>query len=217
MDVSEALTERVNSKIGKVLNKLAVDAISAHVVLRVVTNDVNEIHSQTTKPHSQIAEVTVRCKQGGVLHASEQTDDLYASIDIVSHRLAQALKRHSAKLRTKDMKRQAGNKEEAMLNAETIAEPLPEESNFDEEELLVDLEKKYVALIENTPKNLPDLGVVRPKKFKMPAISTEEAMSALELIDHPFYVFRNRETMEINVLYRRTIGGVGLIMPDTDE
>ena len=56
MDVSESLTERVESKIGKVLEKLAVDAISANVVLRVVSNDVNEIHSQTTKKNSQIAE-----------------------------------------------------------------------------------------------------------------------------------------------------------------
>lgn len=53
---------------------------------------VIEAHAQTTKKDSQIAEVTVGFKGGAVLHASERTDDMYASIDIVSHKLAQSLK-----------------------------------------------------------------------------------------------------------------------------
>lgn len=51
-----------------------------------------EAHSQTTKKDSQIAEVTVGFKGGAVLHASERTEDMYASIDIVSHKLAQSMK-----------------------------------------------------------------------------------------------------------------------------
>ena len=54
--------------------------------------DLIEAHSQTTKKDSQIAEVTIGFKGGAVLHASERTDDMYASIDIVSHKLAQSLK-----------------------------------------------------------------------------------------------------------------------------
>lgn len=33
--------------------------------------------------------------------------------------------------------------------------------------------------------------VIRPKYFPMPPISVNAALNALELIDHPFYVFRN--------------------------
>lgn len=53
---------------------------------------MTEVHSQTTKKDSQIAEVTVGFRGGGVLHASERTDDMYASIDIVAHKVAQSLK-----------------------------------------------------------------------------------------------------------------------------
>lgn len=35
-------------------------------------------------------------KGGAVLHASERTEDMYASIDIVSHKLAQSMKVYPA-------------------------------------------------------------------------------------------------------------------------
>lgn len=44
-------------------------------------------------------------------------------------------------------------------------------------------------------------------------ISLEEAIFALDYIDHDFYVFRDSETKEINVVYKRNAGGVGLIQP----
>jgi putative sigma-54 modulation protein len=44
-------------------------------------------------------------------------------------------------------------------------------------------------------------------------ISLQEAMFALDYIDHDFYVFRDLETNEINVVYKRNAGGIGLIQP----
>jgi putative sigma-54 modulation protein len=43
------------------------------------------------------------------------------------------------------------------------------------------------------------------------AISLEEAIFSLDYVDHDFFVFKNAETDKVNVVYKRTAGGVGLI------
>jgi putative sigma-54 modulation protein len=47
----------------------------------------------------------------------------------------------------------------------------------------------------------------------MNPMSAEEAVLQLELVGHDFFVFRNDETDQINVVYRRRDGGYGLIEP----
>jgi putative sigma-54 modulation protein len=45
-------------------------------------------------------------------------------------------------------------------------------------------------------------------------ITLEEAVFALDYIDHDFYVFRNQATDEINVVYKRHTGGIGHVAPE---
>jgi len=48
----------------------------------------------------------------------------------------------------------------------------------------------------------------------MSPMSVQEALEQLQVIDHDFYMFLNKETNEINVIYeRKTHGGYGLIQP----
>jgi hypothetical protein len=65
-----------------------------------------------------------------------------------------------------------------------------EDEEFDDEELLKELsvEEKERAMAFIPPLSAD---VVRKKVFEMPPISLSEAISSLELIDHPFFVFRN--------------------------
>jgi putative sigma-54 modulation protein len=44
-------------------------------------------------------------------------------------------------------------------------------------------------------------------------MTAEDAVLQLELIGHDFFVFRNVDTSEINVVYKRRDGGYGLIEP----
>ena len=44
-------------------------------------------------------------------------------------------------------------------------------------------------------------------------MTPEEAVEQLELVGHDFFVFRNAESDQINVVYRRNDGGYGLIEP----
>ncbi len=55
--------------------------------------------------------------------------------------------------------------------------------------------------------------IVKTKQFALDPMTPEEAMLQLELIGHDFFVFRNADSGEINVLYRRRDGQYGLIEP----
>jgi putative sigma-54 modulation protein len=45
------------------------------------------------------------------------------------------------------------------------------------------------------------------------AISLEEAVFALDYVDHDFYIFLNSATNKITTIYKRHAGGIGLIEP----
>lgn len=55
--------------------------------------------------------------------------------------------------------------------------------------------------------------VVRTKRFPLKPMTVDEAIVRMELLGHDFYVFRNAETEEVNVVYRRRAGHYGLIEP----
>ena len=55
--------------------------------------------------------------------------------------------------------------------------------------------------------------IVKTKQFPDKPMSPEEAVLQLELIGHDFFVFRNAESGEVNVVYRRQSDGYGLIEP----
>jgi putative sigma-54 modulation protein len=56
--------------------------------------------------------------------------------------------------------------------------------------------------------------IVKRKKFPTPAQTVDDAIVCMGFIDHDFYVFENADTKEINVIYKRKGGGLGLIEPD---
>lgn len=56
--------------------------------------------------------------------------------------------------------------------------------------------------------------IVRSKKFAVKPMDPEEACLQMEMLNHSFYVFRNSETEEINVVYKRKSGTYGLIEPE---
>ena len=56
--------------------------------------------------------------------------------------------------------------------------------------------------------------VVKVKRFSIKPMSEEEAILQMELVGHSFFVFMNAETNDINVLYKRNDGNLGLIEPE---
>ena len=57
-------------------------------------------------------------------------------------------------------------------------------------------------------------GVARIKRFKMKPMSEEQARDQMESLGHAFFLFLNEDSNELNVLYRRRDGSLGLVEAD---
>ncbi|HEY9618672.1 MAG TPA: ribosome-associated translation inhibitor RaiA [Microcoleaceae cyanobacterium] len=134
----------------------------------------------------QTAEVTIYVN-GAVVRAEEGSENLYASIDLVADKISRQLRKY------KEKRHERNHGAVKTTNA------------LDDQPVVSDL-------IQDRAPELPER-VVRTKYFAMPPMSIQEALEHLELVDHDFYVFRNTETGEINVVYERNHGGFGVIQP----
>ncbi len=56
--------------------------------------------------------------------------------------------------------------------------------------------------------------IIRSKRFGMKPMYPEDACVQMELLGHNFFVFRNAETEEVNVVYKRRGNTYGLIEPE---
>ncbi|MEE1009962.1 MAG: ribosome-associated translation inhibitor RaiA [Agathobacter sp.] len=59
-----------------------------------------------------------------------------------------------------------------------------------------------------------EIKIVRSKKFGIKPMYPEDACVQMELLGHDFFVFRNAQTDEVNVVYKRKGNTFGLIEPE---
>ena len=64
--------------------------------------------------------------------------------------------------------------------------------------------------IENVEEENVDK-IVKRKKIEVKPMSEEEAILQMELLEHQFYIFKNSETNNISVVYKRNEGNYGII------
>lgn len=71
------------------------------------------------------------------------------------------------------------------------------------------------AFLEEDMEEAPESIVIsRSKRFALKPMDVEEACIQMELLGHNFYVFRNADTFEVNVVYKRKDKTYGLIEPE---
>ncbi|MHB0939807.1 MAG: ribosome hibernation-promoting factor, HPF/YfiA family [Armatimonadota bacterium] len=156
---------------------------------------VQEVHvMESTLRNQHIVEVTLKAN-GTMIRAEERSADMYSSIDLVVDKLERQLRRYKERFLTRTRESLGGHKPQ-----ETIPSPVPAEAPGEEEG---DDE-------ENVSR------IVRTKRFAVKPMDPEEAAMEMEMIGHDFYVFRNAENDEVNVVYRRRDGNYGLIEPVVD-
>ena len=59
-----------------------------------------------------------------------------------------------------------------------------------------------------------EINIEKSKRFALKPMDAEEAVMEMEMLGHTFFVFRNGESDEVNVVYKRKNGSYGLIEPE---
>lgn len=69
-------------------------------------------------------------------------------------------------------------------------------------------EYEYVSDVDLEP-----VKIAKVKKFEIERMSALEAADKMDLLDHDFYLFVNDETNNVEAVYRRKDGTIGLLQP----
>jgi putative sigma-54 modulation protein len=167
IEPSDPLKIYVEDKLNRI-KKYLEEPIEAHVVLRV-------------EKFRHIAEVFLDAS-GFRLNGTEETDDMYSSIDLLVDSLETQASR-KGKEKVSRRRSGGGPKESAGL-----LEPAGQE-----------------------PKGEQEPRVIRSEQVYAKPMHLDEAVVELNLSTGDFMVFTNRSTNRVNVLYRRKDGNLGLI------
>lgn len=148
-------------------------------------NNVTEaIITLTVEKYRHKAEVQLRAN-GVLIQAEEISGAMYSSIDQVMDKIERQLKKFKEKL-TRHKGRGEG---ESIPNL------------------------KETAISDIVEEGQESTRIIRRKRFAMKPMSPEEAVMQMDLLDKDFFIFENDSTRDINVIYRRRDGNVGLIEP----
>lgn len=129
--------------------------------------------------------VEVTANANGVIMRGEERDsDIRKAFDKALKNLERQIKRHKGYL-----------KDRAQLKTHDIS--------FNIEGLMNEIEKPSAE----------DEKIVKTKKFSVRAMSPTEATMQMDLLGHNFFLFKNMDTGDLNVVYKREQGGYGLLQP----
>ncbi len=70
------------------------------------------------------------------------------------------------------------------------------------------------SFIEEDIPDDDEISIIRTKRFAVKPMDPEEACVQMDLLGHNFFVFRNSQTEEVNVVYKRKGNTYGLIEPE---
>ena len=171
-----SITEPIKSyAIGKV-DQLHLDyprIIEAQVILDV-------------EKHRHFAEIVLHCNNHITIEASEETDDMYASIDGVIAKIARQMRKYKTRIMRQHRPRRDDNR------------------HFEEQVLGLD---GFDLNLEFEPQ------VILTERYPVKPMYVDEAVLQLEMSNRQFVVFLNARTEKINVLHRRKDGAFGLMEP----
>ncbi len=172
LKLTDAIDSYVRQKISKAGKFFSGDLVSAHVILSVEKN-------------RQITEVTFYVG-GKTFRAKEESEDLYASIDLTIDKLSKQLRKEKeiSKIHRKENLQVAKSKK---IKSDIFS--------FD---TMHDSRTKISEI----------------KRFDVKPVSIEEAINEMDSLNYTVYMFLNSSTDKINVLYRNDSGSLVMLEPE---
>jgi len=189
IEVTPALNEYIVKKLERTVSKLASSGAVKDCDVHLVVNKNPKVEM------AHKAEIVTSLK-GTVIRCAEESADMYKSIDEVCDRLNRKLVKYKER------------RLEGFHGGKKMAEDLADALNS------VEVDGDFGAGVDDGFVDPDAPTVTKVKSYDLSkSISVQEAVFALDYVDHDFYVFRNDDDGEINVVYKRNAGGVGLIQP----
>lgn len=148
-------------------------------------DDNMDVHvNLNVEKNNHIAEIFVNVK-GIFLKGIEKSEDMYASIDMAVDKIERQVAKYKEKIRT----RKGSENKKPMNDLKLSVYDYDEDSAIDEPTVVIS------------------------KQIPAKPMDIEEAIMQMDLMNRNFFVFRNAENSEINVVYKRDDGKVGIIEP----
>jgi len=140
----------------------------------------------STEKHLHHADVYITLHNGIVLKGRESTEDMYSSVDLVMAKIERQVRKYKERIR---------NHKPASAPAVHMRHQVVEAASVE----------------SGDGAGAPTVRVIRSSRFLAKAMSIDEAVMQMNLLDSEFLVFTNAESEDINVVYRRKDGDYGLI------
>ncbi|GAD15545.1 ribosome hibernation-promoting factor, HPF/YfiA family [Lentilactobacillus otakiensis] len=171
IEVTQAIRDYVEKRISKLEKYFEKDMKNtAHVNLKVYPDKQAKVEVTIPLPYL-------------TLRAEEMSNDLYASVDLVTDKLERQIRKYKTKVNRK-------SREKGFKNLEFA--PVEDTSSSDSDD-----ESKFQ--------------VVRTKQLALKPMDNEEAILQMDMLGHDFFIYEDAETSGINIVYRRNDGRYGLI------
>jgi putative sigma-54 modulation protein len=176
----------VNDRLRDYLTKKAVKLDRYLDTIEEVQIDLDHRKSARSAADRQVAQVTARGK-GVLLRAENRADDIYAAFDATLDKIERQAERYKGK----HWRNRGDGRSAAQVGLDA----------------------------PSTEPDTGDLGpaIVRRKRIPLTPMDEGEAVDQMMLLSHEdFFIFMNSASGQVNVLYRRRDGTLGLIEPEID-
>jgi len=171
---------------------------------RVTRCDVVVTHEANPRQAKEAERIEITCHaKRSVIRAEASADDVYGALDLAATRLAERLRRQHDKRRVHRGRRQPLSVHDATARLE----PTLNGHNVDDAERLP-AHIQAVGGDEDCPIEL------REKVHSSPPMGVDQALNAMELVGHDFYLYQDQETGRPSVVYRRRGWSYGVIQLD---